>query len=64
MEQEQQNPWEGKRVRIVLEIDGKELFFTADVLVFNSNTITFLDKFGIISTFNTQYIKQIGEVKR
>ncbi len=54
--------YEGKKVKLTVEREGKELFYCANVLKVTDTHISFLDKFGIRYTFRISDVVQINEV--
>jgi hypothetical protein len=53
----------GKRCKIVIEVDGKRLFYTVTkVLDISKNHISFIDKFGKSYTYSLDLLKEIHSV--
>lgn len=55
----------GKSCKLQVELNGKELFFTAKRVLHVSDThITFLDKFGQVCSFRLQDLAKVQEINR
>lgn len=44
--------WVGKKAKIFIKKDGKDLIFTATVLEIDIQSVTFIDRDGIIYSFS------------
>lgn len=60
--QPQKSFWIGKKAKIEILKDSTRLIFTADVLEYDSKIITFLDRTGLVYSFNVELIQQLKEV--
>lgn len=52
-----------KKYLLYLNINGKDLTFTAEIIAIDENFITFKDKFGKILNYNINQIITYEEIK-
>jgi len=55
--------WIGKKVKIEVLKDGMKLFFTATILEYDDNSITFIDRDKEIFSFNKNLVVQMQEMR-
>jgi len=56
------NYWLDKKAKIEILKDGKRLIYTATIMEIDTNSITFLDRDGVVYSFNRQLIKEMAEI--
>lgn len=55
----QDNFWIGKKAKIQILKDGRNLFFTAEILEKDEFQISFKDKYGEVFSFNNNLVNQM-----
>ncbi len=63
MEKNKENFWLNKKAKIEILKDKNRLIYTADILDIDSNSITFIDREGIVYCFNRALIIEMIEIK-
>lgn len=50
----------GKRVKLIMKVNGEELFYTALITKVTDKHITFEDRYGDSYTYKIKYIEEIA----
>lgn len=58
-DEKKNNYWIGRKAKIELLKDNKRLIYTATILEIDSFHITFLDRMGIVYSFNRELVKEM-----
>lgn len=59
--QTNQKFWDNKKVKIFINQDGKRLIYTATIIEYDDNLITFIDRQGAVYSFNKKNVLEIVE---
>lgn len=60
----QDNFWIGKKAKIEILKDNTRLIFTVEILGLDNVQITFLDRDGIVYSFNRDLVQQMKVINR
>jgi len=60
--EKEKNYWPGKRAKVEILKEGKKLYFTAEILEFDDESITFVDRDDVTYSFKRGFVNQITEL--
>lgn len=55
------NYWIGKRAKLEIDKDGTRLFFTAEILALDNNSISFRDRYGVVYSYPLRSVQMMKE---